>query len=76
MITIKLQTDIQNVEALLQLIKDSNLASNIDVEDLDDQNLKPMTATDFYKRINASNLAQLEKRVFSQKTVEEEVKQW
>ena len=67
MIHIKLEAEIEHVEALVNLIKGSGLARKIDVEDLDDQNLKPMTATDFYKRINAANLAQRENKVFKLK---------
>jgi len=76
LINIQVQADINNVDALVKLIEGSGLAANIVVEDLDDQNLKPMTATDFYKRINASNLAQKENRLFTQKQVENEVQSW
>lgn len=76
MINIQVQADINNVDALVNLIQGSGLATNIVVEDLDDQNLKPMTATDFYKRINASNLAQKENRLFTQKQVETEAQSW
>ena len=76
MIHIKLEAEIEHVEALVNLIKGSGLASKIDVEDLDDQNLRQMTATDFYKRINAANLAQKEQRVFSQEAIEREVQAW
>lgn len=76
MIHMQLEVEAQNIDQVVALLKESNLAHNISVEDLDDQNLKPMTATDFYKRINAANLAQKEKRTFTQKTVEEEVKSW
>ena len=76
MVNIKLEVSIDNLDAALELLKSSNLISKIEVEDADDQTLKPMTATDFYKRINASNLDQKEKRVMSQKNLEEEVKTW
>jgi hypothetical protein len=76
MIHVKLQVEADKIIALTELLKNSGLVAQMEVEDIDDQNLKPMTATDFYKRINASNLAQKEKRIFSQKSVEQEVAQW
>jgi hypothetical protein len=76
MIEIIVKVEPDKAEQVVQLIKDSGLAASVEVEDLDDQNLKPMTATDFYKRINAANLAQKEKRTLSQKALEEEVKLW
>ncbi|MCU0445121.1 MAG: hypothetical protein MUE85_09395 [Microscillaceae bacterium] len=76
MVQIKLEVAYEQLDQTLKLLNESGLDLKIYVEDADDQNLKPMTATDFYKRINASNLAQKEKRVFTQKAVEEEVKQW
>lgn len=76
MVNIKLEVSIDNLDAALELLKSSPLISKIEVEDADDQNLKPMTATDFYKRINASNLDQKENRLMSQKSLEEEVKTW
>jgi hypothetical protein len=57
-------------------LQDSGIAHNILVEDPDDQNLKPMTSIDFYKRINAANLAQKEKRMISQRELEQEVQSW
>jgi hypothetical protein len=76
MVQIKLDVAHEQLDQVLKLLNESGLSIQIYVEDADDQNLKQMTATDFYKRINASNLAQKEKRVFTQKAVEEEVKQW
>ncbi len=73
MINIKVQVQGEHLEQVLTLLKDSGLTVSVQVDDLDDSTLKPMTATDFYKRINASNLAQKEKRVFTQKEVETEV---
>ncbi|TAE10860.1 MAG: hypothetical protein EAZ95_14360 [Bacteroidetes bacterium] len=75
MINIKVQVQGENLDKVLTLLKDSGLTTSIEVDDVDD-NLKPMTATDFYKRINASNLAQKENRLFTQKQVEEEVQSW
>ncbi len=76
MITVKLLVPDENISALIDLIETSGLASEIAVEDLEDQNLKPMTATDFYKRINAANLAHKENRIFSQKNMESEILTW
>ncbi len=123
MIHIKLQVETEKVEALMQLLNDSNLVENIEIEepkstiqevvsspiipetltptptpvvvetpavvevptapeivvnltDFENTNFKPMTATDFYKKINASNLAQKEKRIFPQNFIEKEVQSW
>jgi hypothetical protein len=76
MINIKVEAEADNVAKIVALLKESGLTHNIVVEDLDDQSLKQMTAVDFYKRINAANLAQKEKRMFSQKEVEQEVQSW
>jgi hypothetical protein len=76
MVQIKLEVAHEQLDQVMKLLNESGLPIQIYVEDADDQSLKQMTATDFYKRINASNLAQKEKRVFTQKAVEEEVKQW
>ena len=76
MIHIKLSVELDHVEQVVAMLKESDLIADIEVEDIDDQNLKPMTATDFYKRINAANLAIKEKRVFSQAHMEKEVQSW
>lgn len=76
MITVKLLVPDENITALTDLLETSGLAAEISIEDLEDQNLKPMTATDFYKRINAANLAHKENRVFSQKNIETDVLTW
>lgn len=76
MIHIKLSVELDHVDQVVAMLKDSELIASIEVEDIDDQNLKPMTATDFYKRINAANLAQKEKRLFSQSEMEKEVQTW
>ncbi len=76
MITIKLLVPDENVATLTDLINTSGLAYEVLIEDLEDQTLKPMTATDFYKRINAANLAHKETRVFSQKNMESEILTW
>ena len=75
MINIKVQVQGENLDKVLALLKESGLTTHVEVDDVDDA-LKPMTATDFYKRINASNLAQKEKRLFTQKEVEQEVQSW
>jgi hypothetical protein len=75
MINIKLQVQGENLDKVMTLLKESGLVAHIEVDDVDD-NLKPMTATDFYKRINASNLAQKENRLFTQQQVEQEVQSW
>ena len=76
MIHIKLSVELDHVEQVVAMLKESDLIADIEVEDIDDQNLKPMTATEFYKRINAANLALKEKRVFSQTDMEKEVQSW
>ncbi|MDX2304709.1 MAG: hypothetical protein NW226_18005 [Microscillaceae bacterium] len=76
MIHIKLSVELDHVDQVVAMLKDSELIASIEVEDIDDQNLKPMTATDFYKKINAANLAQKEKRLFSQSEMEKEVQSW
>lgn len=76
MIHIKLEVALKHVDQVVDMLKKSQVVHKIDVEDLDDQNLKPMTATDFYKRINAANLTQKENRLFSQKAIEQEVQTW
>lgn len=130
MLSIKIQVETEKVEALMQLLNESGLVSDIEVlenaqnspnpapiptanvvemvtpevvistpesvtevitpapvvetapeikisiSDFEDVNLKPMTATDFYKKVNASNLAQKEKRLFSQNFMEKEVTSW
>ncbi|MCS6821653.1 MAG: hypothetical protein NZ551_07275 [Microscillaceae bacterium] len=76
MVEIKFQTSFENVDQVVNLLKSSGLVHNLQVEDDDDQKLKPMTLIDFYKKINASNLAERERRVFSQKQVREEVATW
>ena len=76
MITVKLLVPDENITSLIDLIETSGLASEVAIEDLEDQNLKPMTATDFYKRINAANLAHKENRVFSQANMEKDILTW
>ncbi|TAE70803.1 MAG: hypothetical protein EAZ85_11480 [Bacteroidetes bacterium] len=128
MIHIKLQVEVDKVEAVMQLLNDSGLVEHIEVvenapaqnippipapvaaepvpvtneplmvdsapvvldipvvveappvvvtlADFESTTLKPMTATEFYKKVNASNLAQKEKRIFSQNFMEKEVQSW
>ena len=76
MINIKVQVQGENLDKVLTLLKESGLAAHVEVDDVDDAALRPMTATDFYKRINASNLAQKEKRLIAQKLLEQEVQSW
>lgn len=123
MITIKIQVETEKVEALMLLLNESGLVSDVEVvepttnissseavipdvvvpviapavvtptpapvveevkmpeikvelADFEDNTLRPMTATEFYKKVNASNLAQKEKRLFSQNFIEKEVASW
>ncbi|MEO1653120.1 MAG: hypothetical protein AAFU64_06220 [Bacteroidota bacterium] len=76
MITIKIRVKAENLEQVLPQLKTVALIESLEVEDIDDQNLKPMTATDFYKKINAANLAEQEGRMLSQSEMEKEVTTW
>lgn len=77
MVNIKVEVDsYENAENLIKTLKQMAFVSSVEMEDEDDKNLKPMSATDFYKRINAANLAQKENRMFSQQAVKTEVQSW
>ncbi len=76
MINMLIQVDPLQVEAVTKLLNESGLVSKIIVEREADQQLKQMTTTDFYKKLNASNKAQMEKRLISQRALMEEVKSW
>ncbi len=76
MIKIKLEIELEHLEQVKAMLEASDLIQSFAIEDPDDQNLKSMTATEFYKRINAANLAQQEQRLISQEQIEQEVNQW
>lgn len=77
MVNIKVEVDsYENAENLIKTLKQMAFVKSVEMEDEDDKNLKPMSATDFYKRINAANLAQKENRMFSQQEVKTEVQSW
>jgi hypothetical protein len=77
MVNIKVEVDsYENAENLIKTLKQMAFVTSVEMEDEDDKNLKPMSATDFYKRINAANLAQKENRLFSQQEVKTEVASW
>lgn len=46
------------------------------VEGASEQNLRPITVIDFYKKINAANLSVTQGQVFSQTQVKEEIQTW
>ncbi|NJL13820.1 MAG: hypothetical protein HC913_13010 [Microscillaceae bacterium] len=76
MIQVKMEVLPEQIDSVVALLQNTPGVQAVHVEDPDDVQLKPMTATDFYKRINASNLAQKENRIFSQEALEKEVQSW
>ncbi|GAB4408507.1 MAG: hypothetical protein OHK0053_35230 [Microscillaceae bacterium] len=76
MIQVKIEVLPEQMAQVLALLQNTPGVQSVHVEDPDDAQLKPMTATDFYKRINASNLAQKENRMMTQEALEKEVQSW
>lgn len=76
MIGVKFNITPELLDSIVAQLEATEGITDLVVEDPDDQKLKPMSVTDFYKKINAANLAITEKRRHSQRFMEEEVQKW
>ncbi len=76
MIGVKFNITPELLESIVAQLEATEGITDLVIEDPDDQKLKPMSVTDFYKKINAANLAITEKRRHSQRFMEEEVQKW
>lgn len=72
MIRIKLEVIPEYLEAITTLLENTEGVETLIVEDPDDQQLRPMSVTNFYKKINAANLCIVEGQMVSQRYLQEE----
>jgi hypothetical protein len=72
MIGVKFEVSPENLDAITALLESTEGVNNLMVEDPDDEKLRPISVTNFYKMVNAANLCITENRMVSQRYLQEE----
>ncbi len=72
MIRVTFEVSPEYLDSITAMLQDTEGVQNLMIEDPDDQQLKPLSVTNFYKKINAANLCIVEQRMVSQRYLQEE----
>jgi hypothetical protein len=72
MIGVKFEVSPENLDAITALLESTEGVNNLMIEDPDDQKLRSFSVTEFYKKVNSANLCITEKRMVSQRYLQEE----